>query len=55
MEEYVCAACGYVYDPQEGDTAGGVEPGTPFEEFPDDWSCPACGVGKGFFMAQEAQ
>ena len=40
---------GYVYDPEEGDPDSGIEPGTPFEELPDDWVCPMCGVGKEDF------
>ncbi len=49
MKKYVCNICGYVYDPQVGDPDGGVEPGTPFEDIPDDWVCPVCGVGKDQF------
>jgi rubredoxin len=49
MKKYVCDVCGYVYDPAEGDPAGGVKPGTQFEDIPADWICPACGVGKDSF------
>ena len=49
MDRYVCTACGYVYDPAEGDPDGGIAPGTPFEDIPDDWVCPLCGVGKDMF------
>lgn len=49
MEKYLCATCGYIYDPEEGDQTSGIEPGTPFEELPDDWVCPICGVGKEMF------
>jgi flavin reductase (DIM6/NTAB) family NADH-FMN oxidoreductase RutF/rubredoxin len=45
----ICDVCGYEYDPDVGDPAHGVPPGTPFEELPDDWTCPVCGSGKGFF------
>lgn len=48
MQKYVCV-CGYVYDPEVGDPDGGVAPGTPFEESPEDWVCPVCGVGKDMF------
>jgi rubredoxin len=51
--KYECTACGYVYDPQYGDPEGGVQPGTPFEEIPDDWVCPNCGVGKDMFEPVE--
>lgn len=49
MDRYVCIPCGWVYDPEEGDPENGVAPGTPFEEIPDEWLCPACGVGKDYF------
>jgi rubredoxin len=47
--KYLCTVCGYVYDPQVGDPDGGIEPGTAFEDLPDDWVCPECGVGKDLF------
>ncbi len=53
MEKYVCIPCGYVYDPQEGDPDNGIEPGTPFENLPDDWVCPLCGADKSLFEKQE--
>jgi len=49
MESWECLVCGYIYDPGEGDPDGGIEPGTPFEDLPDDWLCPDCGVGKDMF------
>lgn len=51
-EKYVCNVCGYVYDPAVGDPDGGVAPGTPFEDIPDDWVCPVCGAGKNEFEKQ---
>ena len=48
MKSYVCP-CGYVYDPAKGDPENGVEPGTPWENVPDDWLCPTCGLGKEMF------
>ncbi len=49
MQKYRCLMCGYIYDPQAGDPDAGVEPGTAFEDLPDDWICPDCGVGKDEF------
>lgn len=49
MRSYVCVTCGWIYDPAEGDPENGVPAGTPFSELPDDWTCPACGVGKEYF------
>jgi rubredoxin len=49
MKKYKCTVCGYIYDPEEGDPDGGISPGTPFDEIPDDWACPICGVSKEDF------
>lgn len=49
MEKYICVNCGYVYDPEKGDPDNGIEPGTKFEDIPDDWVCPICYVGKEQF------
>ena len=49
MKKYVCDVCGYEYDPAEGDPDSGIEPGTPFEDIPEDWTCPECGVDKEDF------
>ena len=49
MEKYICTACGYEYDPAVGDPDNGIAPGTAFEDLPDDWTCPMCGLGKDMF------
>ena len=49
MDRYVCTICGYVYDPEQGDPDNGVNPGTLFEDLPDDWECPVCGASKEDF------
>lgn len=53
MTKYVCNICGYVYEPVDGDPDNGIAPGTPFEDIPDDWTCPLCGVGKENFSPEE--
>ena len=53
MQKYQCTICGLVYDPIEGDPDGGIAPGTPFEDIPNDWVCPVCGVGKSDFEPVE--
>ena len=53
MKKYVCDVCGYIYDPAEGDPDNGVEPGTAFEDIPEDWVCPLCGLGKDAFSEVE--
>jgi len=49
-ETYECTACGYIYNPAVGDPENGIAPGTKFEDLPDDWTCPLCGVGKEEFQ-----
>ncbi len=53
MKKYICNVCGWVYDPEVGDPDGGIAPGTAFEDIPDDWECPECGVGKDDFSVLE--
>lgn len=48
--KYVCTVCGYVYDPDLGDDANGIPPGTEFADLPDDWRCPLCRKGKDKFV-----
>jgi rubredoxin len=49
MTVYESVACGYIYDPDQGDLDAGIEPGTAFEDLPDDWGCPDCGLEKENF------
>ena len=49
MEKWKCLVCGYIYDPVKGDPDHGVVPGTRFEDIPDSWVCPECGVTKDNF------
>jgi len=49
LDKYRCTVCGWVYDPEFGDPDGGIAPGTPFEQVPDDWVCPVCGAAKSEF------
>ena len=44
--KYKCKICGHIYDPEVGDPQGGIAPGTSFDDIPDDWKCPICGVTK---------
>ncbi|MDD3695596.1 MAG: rubredoxin [Lentisphaeria bacterium] len=48
MKKYECV-CGYIYDPELGDPDNDVSPGTAFEDLPEDWVCPDCGLGKDAF------
>ena len=53
MKKYLCEACGYIYDREVGDPDNGVEAGTAFEDIPEDWLCPLCGLGKDAFVETE--
>ena len=52
--QFICHACGWIYDEAEGDADSGLAPGTRFEDIPDDWACPLCGVTKADFSPYEA-
>jgi len=49
MDKYRCIVCGYIYDPETGDPANGIDSGTAFDDLPATWVCPECGVGKDMF------
>ena len=49
MQKYECTVCGYIYDPEVGDPDNDIPAGTTFEELPEDWTCPDCGVEKDWF------
>ncbi len=53
MKKWECQACGYIYDPELGDPDNGITPGTSFEDLPEDWVCPMCGVDKTMFEEVE--
>ncbi len=51
--KYVCDVCGWIYDEEKGSPENGIAPGTKFEDLPQDFSCPLCGVGKEDFSKIE--
>lgn len=53
MKKYVCDVCGWEYDEEKGDPDNGIAPGTKFEDLPEDFECPLCGVGKDNFSEAE--
>ncbi len=53
MKKYVCDVCGYIYDEVIGDPDNGIEAGTKWEDVPEDFVCPLCGVGKDQFSEAE--
>ncbi|MBP3387042.1 MAG: rubredoxin [Clostridia bacterium] len=53
MKKYVCDACGWEYDEELGAPEYGIAPGTKFEDLPEDFECPLCGVDKDMFSEAE--
>lgn len=50
MRKFECMVCGYIYEEELGDPDNGVDAGTKWENVPEDWVCPLCGVGKDEFQ-----
>ena len=50
MTKYECTVCGYIYAPAEGVADDGILSDTSFDDVPEDWVCPLCGVGKEDFI-----
>ena len=53
MKKNRCTVCEWIYNPEAGDPESGIVPGTAFEDIPDDWVCPVCGVSKDMFEEVE--
>ena len=49
MKRYLCLICGLIYDESAGWPDDGIEPGTKWENVPENWACPDCGAGKEDF------
>ncbi len=49
MKKWQCMVCGFIYDEEQGWPDDGIEPGTRWEDVPEDWLCPDCGVSKDDF------
>jgi len=52
-KKYYCGICGYIYDPEKGESRKNVSPGTSFEDLPDLFRCPSCGAGKIRFRVKD--
>jgi rubredoxin len=50
MRRYKCKVCNYIYDPEAGEPRTKTSPGTAFEDIPESWRCPKCGVPKFKFI-----
>lgn len=53
MQKYVCDVCGWEYDPSVGVPEQDIAPGTAFENLPEDFTCPLCGVGTDQFSSMD--
>jgi rubredoxin len=53
MDKWECTVCGYIYDPENGDPEHNIQPGTPFEQLPENWTCPVCGAPKSQFIKRQ--
>ena len=53
MKVWECLVCGWVYDEAKGWPEDGIAPGTAWQDVPEDWLCPECGVGKEDFEMVE--
>ncbi len=53
MRQWICVVCGFVYYEAKGFPEEGIEPGTSWDDIPDDWECPECGVSKDDFEMVE--
>jgi pyruvate oxidase len=47
MRKWKCTVCGYVFDENKE--------GVPFENLPEDWTCPQCGAPKSAFQIIEGE
>ncbi|OGV26540.1 MAG: rubredoxin [Legionellales bacterium RIFCSPHIGHO2_12_FULL_37_14] len=53
FKKYMCVICGFIYDEAEGWPEDGIEPGTKWEDVPENWYCPDCGASKSDFQMIE--
>lgn len=50
---WMCVVCGFIYHERDGLPEEGIAPGTRWDEVPETWTCPDCGVGKEDFEMVE--
>ena len=53
MNTWECTVCGYIYNPEKGDPENNIPAGTPFEQLPENWTCPVCGAPKSQFIERQ--
>ncbi|KAB2896562.1 MAG: rubredoxin [Dokdonella sp.] len=54
FRSFICIACGFIYNEAEGWPEDGIAPGTRWEDVPESWTCPDCGVTKADFELLQA-
>ena len=55
FRKWQCIVCGFVYAEEEGSEAEGLAAGTRWDDVPEDWICPECGVSKADFEMIEVE
>lgn len=55
MIEHQCTRCSYIYVPEDGDPTSDIPPHTPWDDLPDEWACPHCGINKGQFEERQEE
>jgi len=53
MKSWQCLVCGFIYEQEHGWPEDGIAAGTSWNDVPEDWVCPDCGVGKSDFEMVE--
>jgi len=53
MKKWRCIICNFIYDEQEGIPDHGIDPGTSWQDVPENWKCPDCGAQKKDFDMEE--
>ncbi len=48
-KRYICVICGFIYDEVQGCPEEGLQPGTLWDDIPENWFCPDCGASKQDF------
>ena len=49
FKTYMCMVCGFIYNEEDGLPEEGIAAGTRWDQIPQEWRCPECGVGKEDF------
>lgn len=53
FRSFMCVVCGLIFSEAEGWPDDNIAPGTRWEDVPETWTCPDCGVTKSDFEMVE--